>query len=199
MIVSFIRRDEIFWNIYSFTGSIMPLFFQTGASWGERLMSSLTKSPSITPCSPEPSSFARRRGVDRPWMSRFCALLWQITEFCLQISTKKPSNILFKKEKEKSEPNRWCWTRKNYNCNLVLESSWFFHSIVSYVGVKRHVRAASGWSRRGSQVCCVDNWYINGKVDLQWLQTFFGNFVQLQPETSCCFRTNTNPVSTFRL
>ena len=39
--------------------------FQNGTSWGDRLMGSLTKSPSVTLCSPEPSSFGRPREVDR--------------------------------------------------------------------------------------------------------------------------------------
>jgi len=36
-------------------------------------------------------------------------------------------------------------------------------------------------------------------VYLQWPQAFVENFVQLQPDTSCYFWTNTNPVTTFRL
>lgn len=97
--------------------------FQKGSSWGNSLMGSFTKSPSITLCSPEPSSFARPRGVDRPWVSRFCALLWQLTHtftICVQISTKRPSNVLFTTENKKvrlsdgAEQGKivtgvWCW------------------------------------------------------------------------------------------
>jgi hypothetical protein len=176
--------------------------FQNGASWGDRLKGSLTKSPSITLCSPEPSSFARTRGVDSLWVPRFCTLLWQLTHtFTIWFTDfdGKTIQYSFDKRKYKSESNRWCGTRKNCNRNLMLESIWFFHSITSYIGAKRHVWAPSGWTRRRSQACCVDNWYINGGVYPQWLQAFIENFVQLHLERSYCFRKNTNPVSTFRL